>query len=148
VPALSALAEGQLLTQDPYANRRSGLRALAALLRGLTRERPMVLELDDLQWSDMESVELLEALFESRITLFVMGTTWEEGIAPHRPLQHFLKAYRSPKVRQLKLGPLSVDDLKEMARGGAIEVTTQTLQRVHQESAGAPYWAWELLRHS
>jgi len=61
VPAI-ARAPRKGLPAEPTARRIAGFSALRALLAAVRAERPLVLLIDDLQWSDAESFRLLRAL--------------------------------------------------------------------------------------
>lgn len=63
VPAI-ARAKGGHAAADPIARRLQAFAALSALLSQLAEERPLILAIDDLQWSDSESFRLLRALVE------------------------------------------------------------------------------------
>jgi serine/threonine protein kinase len=134
------------LDADPNTLRRTGMRAFAALLREIARERPMVIELNDLQWIDKDSAELFSCLFEAKPSVLFIGTTWEDGTAEGGALLPLLQEYPSPQMRTLRLGPLSFNELREMAQMAGAEVSNPILMRIYQEASSSPYWAWELLQ--
>jgi serine/threonine protein kinase len=63
VPAIARAASGTHAA-DPTARRLQAFAALAALLRALAEEHPLILAIDDLQWADTESFRLLRAFVE------------------------------------------------------------------------------------
>ena len=63
MPALLNAAELEALQrQDAGATRERMLRELAEALEAITAERPLVLRLEDLHWSDVSTLELLSVL--------------------------------------------------------------------------------------
>ncbi|MCA1620176.1 MAG: AAA family ATPase [Acidobacteria bacterium] len=126
-----------------------------AFLR-LSRERPLVMVLDDLQWADEVSLDCLGYLMRVRASeplLLVLLARAEEATDPRHKLAQWLKrqaGYRS--FISLRLPPLGEDACREAveeAFGGAFraplipQTDTSTVFRV---TGGNPYFLVETLR--
>ncbi len=79
------------------------------------REHPLVVFLDDLQWSDPATLSLLGPLLTSEHVefLFLIGAYRENEVEPSHPLKRTLATLESAGVRlhRLVLGPLRLPDL-------------------------------------
>jgi DNA-binding winged helix-turn-helix (wHTH) protein len=126
-----------------------------AFLR-LSRERPVVMVLDDLQWADEVSLDCIGYLMRVRAAepvLLVMLARAEEASDPQHKLAEWLKRhadYRSfTSVRLQPLGEPAVREAVEEAFGGAFRAPliprtdTSTVFRV---TGGNPYFLVETLR--
>src|SRR5262249_11609894 len=112
------------------------------------REQPLVLFLDDLQWLDGATLDLLEHLVahpEVRHLLLV-GAYREDEVGPSHPLTRRLETIRSAGVRveEIVLEPLGLDDVGRLL-GDALHRERERIQPlaelVHEKTAGKPYFA-------
>jgi predicted ATPase len=108
VPGLRLRAEG--------ATHARTLRELAEALEAMSLEAPLVLVLDDLQWCDPSTGDLLALLAKRRepACLVVVGMVRPSELTQHHPLAHLvdeLVAYRQASI--LPLAPLSADGVAE-----------------------------------
>ena len=77
-------------------------------------EHPLALFLDDLQWLDAATLDLLEDLLNHPDLrhLLLIGAYRENEVTATHPLMHKLEAIRARgKVQDIKLAPLTVEDL-------------------------------------
>lgn len=81
-------------------------------------QHPLVIFLDDLQWADAASFQLLQAiLFESSVhNLLVIGSYRDNEVNPDHHIFHFIDTLEKEniKVRQIKLLPLEQKDLDQL----------------------------------
>jgi len=81
-------------------------------------EHPLVLFLDDLQWADNSSLNLIENLLLDRETnyLLIIGAYRDNEIIGHHPLQLWLTRLNKNKIdtHPLKLTPLRLDNVQEL----------------------------------
>lgn len=108
---------------------------LERVLGALSEERPLMLVIDDLQWTDAGSLQLLEQLLQSRARLLVLGLHRPEGGREGHPLEAFLDRYASEAhVLRLELGPMSEPEVATLLqshsvggldRSGAAELARQ-----------------------
>ena len=109
--ALAPLLEQE--ARDPLALRRRGFAALRVMLARIGEQRPLVLFIDDLQWSDADSMILLEDLLRppDPPRLLLLGSFRGEEIESKPFLQDLLKHVGSAGRRELRVAPLSVDEV-------------------------------------
>jgi len=100
---------------EPEQHKRRLFAALAQLLLHDTAQRPLVLIIEDLHWSDLASLDFLLFLIRQAASLPVLliGTYRGSEVGP--ALQHFLTQLdRSRVARELVLAPLTPADVELM----------------------------------
>ncbi len=106
-------APSVLLAGDAMQRFRTATRALLATLCG--PERPLVLFLDDLQWADRSSLELMAELVSAPELsgLLLVGAYRDNEVAPGHQLVQLVHELEQKEqaVTRIELGPLSVEDL-------------------------------------
>ncbi len=117
---------------------------LIALVQG---PKPGILFLDDLQWADAASIDLLHYLAQrlSGHPFFILTTVRAEEMLPqHRLRQALAEQQRAGMARRIPLERLSANAVVELARrlAGASEETGQRLAR---ETEGLPFFVVEYL---
>ncbi|MGH3588518.1 MAG: ATP-binding protein, partial [Pseudonocardia sp.] len=113
--------------------------AVRAVLAQLARVRPVLLVLDDLQWADPASLELVSHLLRRgvRTTMLVLVHRSPTGMEATA----FGRAVRDGGVRTLELGPLPVDDLAESI---GVSPSSARARALYDESGGNPFYFTEL----
>ena len=106
-------APSVLLPGDAMQRFRKAIRALLATL--CSPDRPLVLFLDDLQWADRSSLELMAELVSAPELsgLLLVGAYRDNEVAPGHllfQLVHELEEKEQP-VTRIEVGPLSAQDL-------------------------------------
>ncbi|MBK9264652.1 MAG: AAA family ATPase [Polyangiaceae bacterium] len=85
-----------------------------------TSERPIVLLLDDLQWADFGSLDLLQHVLTQPAlrNLLMVGVYREEDVGPSHPLDSMLGAVRGAgvTVTPIVVGPLSQAQVVDLVR--------------------------------
>src|SRR5512133_3228347 len=113
LPSLSALAAGREVA--PQHERYRSHRAMRALLELLARPRPLVLLLDDFQWADSASVELLGALLRRPPAAAVLtAVAVRRGQAPGRLAAALERAHRATELIRLELVALTPEESREL----------------------------------
>jgi PAS domain S-box-containing protein len=116
------------------------------------KEHPLALFLDDLQWMDAASLELLEYLVthvEVRHLLLV-GAYRDNEVGAAHPLLRTLEAIHKAgaRVEQIVLPPLALDDLGALV-SDALRCTPDhahsLAQLVHEKTAGNPFFVIQFL---
>jgi len=130
--------------------RRRVLESLFQLFVRLAVQQPLVLQVDDLQWADVESLSLLWKLLHSAPPglLLVLSLRPEEA-EDYADVVRFLAAVRElPEDRALTLalGPLETAEAEDLARQTLLSLgLPETLAvAIATESGGVPFFLEEL----
>ena len=123
--------------------------AIRCALAHLSAERPAIVILDDLQWSDETTLELLAALAEplQRLPILVIGTYRSDGL----PRDHRLRWLRNELRRggaleELALEPLDRAGVEELLAALLPEPPSPSLTRtIHDRTMGSPFFVGELV---
>ncbi|MDB4899593.1 MAG: multi-sensor signal transduction multi-kinase, partial [Gemmatimonadetes bacterium] len=112
------------------------------------REHPLALFLDDLQWLDAATLDLLEHLVtQSDVRhLLLVGAYRDNEVSSSHPLMRTLDAIRKSGagLRQIVLGPLALDDVGRLiadALHSSPEHALPLAQLVHEKTGGNPFFA-------
>jgi predicted ATPase len=120
----------------------------------IQQESPLVLFLDDLQWADRESVNLIRLFLEnSRYMLFV-GAYRSNEVTPLHPAMQMITLMRAKlNTKEIILAPLSVDDVhrwvSDTLQGSGVNVThddemhddvRDLAEMVHKKTEGNPFF--------
>ena len=115
-------------------------------------EHPLALFLDDLQWLDAATLDLLEDLLIRADVqhLLLIGAYRDNEVDAAHPLMRKLTAIRSSgaKVSEIKLGPLLREDLRRLIADALrceFEDAAPLAQLVHDKTAGNPFFALQFL---
>src|ERR1700757_3001528 len=111
-------------------------------------EHPLALFLDDLQWLDAATLDLLERLVtdpETRHVLLV-GAYRDNEVDPCHPLMRTLEAIRKAgaPVNEIVLAPLGLDDVGRLVSDAVHcepERAGPLAQIVHEKTGGNPFFA-------
>jgi PAS domain S-box-containing protein len=115
-------------------------------------EHPLALFLDDLQWLDSATLELLEDLATEPDVkhLMLIGAYRNNEVDAAHPLTHKLKAIRKAgaSVQEIVLAPLAREDLGRLL-ADALRCDAQRVaplvQLVHEKTAGNPFFAIQFI---
>lgn len=157
---------GVSLPDELFTNAEGGWRAsadasrmiasLAECFVRLSRFRPLILLLDDVQWADETSRQIIGYLMRiaKDAPLMILGLTRRaEAENPRQPFAGWLQAqaaYRSFTI--LDLLPLSLENYRELINEvfcGGIDVgkiSDKDLHKLHSATGGNPYFTVETLR--
>ncbi len=123
--------------------------AIRCALAHLSAEQPALVVLDDLQWSDETTLELLAALAEplQRMPVLVIVAYRSDGL----PRDHRLRwlrneLRRSGRLEELSLEPLDRDGVGELLTDLLPTPPSPSLARtVHDRTMGSPFFVEELV---
>ncbi|MCP5197482.1 MAG: AAA family ATPase [Gammaproteobacteria bacterium] len=144
----------QLTPPQPFTEswqRQQFYEALArAILNETTSQQPLVLVLDDLQWSGEGVLEWLSYLlhFAPDKPLLIVGALRSGAIDARHPLQSWTAALREEqRLTELRLHPLSKNDSATLANYVAgRELPADQLAYVYGETEGNPFFIVESIR--
>jgi predicted ATPase len=115
-------------------------------------ERPLALFIDDLQWLDAATLDLVEDLLtqEDVRYLLLIGAYRDNEVSPAHPLMQKLDAIRKAgaKVQEIHLAPLGLEDLTRLGVDSLHcepERAAPLAQLVHAKTAGNPFFAIQFL---
>lgn len=122
--------------------------AVRCALAGLVRDRAGLVILDDLQWSDEATLELLSALVHHlpELSLLVVAAYRSDGLPRDHGLRRFRhELRRAGQLDELTLGPLDEEQVAELLESvlGAAPATS-LVRSVHDATQGSPFFVEEL----
>jgi predicted ATPase/class 3 adenylate cyclase len=142
---------GEMITAwEPEQLRRQTFVQLRRLLSAMTARSPLLLLLDDLQWIDSISADLL--LFLSYLTttnpLLIVGTKRSTETSASESTLTQIKAIHSDRTKSLLIQPLTTDESLELLQGilSPSDMPGQILTLIIQQSSGNPYYIEEFIR--
>ncbi len=147
IPGLPAAPDAE--AQDPEQIRRRATGALRGLFAELSIAGPLILTIDDLQWGDADSINVLEEILAppGAPGILLIAAFRAEEVAGHPFLEAAAQRARAGGARDLSLEPLSSRESRELARrvlgGEEAEVAS-----VVEEAGGSPFLLEMLARHA
>ena len=139
---------------DALEMRRRAFAALRELLVRLAAEHPLVLFIDDLHWSDLDSSSLLEEICRppDAPELLLIVTCRTEEMETSLPLKSFLESYRKmagQDFRELCVSELSPSEASALARTlrGAGNVGASDDATIAREAGGNPFFIRQLVSY-
>ncbi len=118
-----------------------------------TKEHPLVIFLDDLQWADSASLNLMQLLInESEISyLLLIGAYRDNEVFPAHPLMLTLEeiAKIQGKINPIALTPLSQISLNQLVADTlncSSEISRSLTQLVYQKTQGNPFFSTQFLK--
>ncbi|MDF2695122.1 MAG: Protein kinase, partial [Labilithrix sp.] len=155
IPQLERIVGPQpaVVPLPPMEAQRRFLDVFRQLVGALARkEHPLALFLDDLQWVDSGSLELIEDLVRHPSTghLLLLGAYRNNEVGPSHPLTLTLDRIRKTDavVREIFLAPIGVDALGQMitdALRSSASRAAPLARLVHEKTAGNPFFAIQFL---
>ncbi len=139
---------------DPDTERYLLFNSVVGLLGQVSEKRALVLVLDDLQWADKPSLQLLRHVVANTtpLHLLIVGTYRHSELSSHHPLTEALAALRRESgVSRIALSGLDdagVVALMEAAAGHDLDDEGVGLAHaLYRETDGNPFFVSEVLRH-
>jgi serine/threonine protein kinase len=152
IPSIDALALGVDAGLDPHERRRRAFAALRDLFTVLSESGPLVLALDDVQWSDLDSVAALaDALTPARdvrVLLLATQRNDEQGRSGTGPADALVRALETAGVviDAIDVGPLAETEATELAKLLPRSQAWRSPGVLFRESGGHPMLLRELAR--
>ena len=117
-----------------------------------TPEHPLALFLDDLQWLDAATLDLLEDLLSQTDVkhLLLIGAYRDNEVNPTHPLMRKLDAMRhaGSLLRDIVLAPLGREDLEQLLADSLrceLDRAVPLAQLIHDKTAGNPFFAIQFI---
>src|SRR5262249_28051823 len=114
-------------------------------------EHPLVLFVDDLQWLDRATLDLLRTLatHDEGMHLLLVGAYRDNEVGPTHPLSDMLVAIRgAADVREVAVAPLEQDDVRALishALSQSPNYTEPLAEVVYEKTAGNPLFVIQFL---
>lgn len=143
---------------DEYARRIQGLAAeslrwqifelMAVMLRHLLADSPLLLALDDLQWADPTSLELIESLLPlaEELPLCLILAMHPDRETPAWALRETVLESYPVQSDEMVLGPLALDDSRELLVYLAPDLSPRVGDYLIERSGRNPMFLVELVR--
>jgi len=137
----------------PQEAKRRFERLLTHLLRAFaSHQGGLVLFLDDLQWSDRASLDLLEALFSGDPVekLLLIGAYRDNEVGADHPLTSILASIRqrAERMREVVLAPLAESEVEQLvadALRDSRDRIAPLARLIRERSGGNPFFVIQLL---
>ncbi len=122
--------------------------ALRELMRSLCELAPVVVAVDDLQWGDADSAQLVRALVAAPgIEGLMFVGTFREGQEAHSPfLRELSGSFLMNAARVLQLQALTAGDALALARA-CVGASAERAEFIAAESSGSPFFIETLARY-
>jgi predicted ATPase len=136
-------------TLSPEEERVRATDAVARLLLGVADRRPLLVVLDDLQWADPASLDVVAYLarFLTHAPLLVLGTYRTGDVDLEHPLARALgELDRHGACIRVPLGPLGDDDALALVERLADGISPELSAEIVRETSGHPFFITEVVR--
>ncbi|CAN5711213.1 hypothetical protein BH10CYA1_BH10CYA1_06470 [soil metagenome] len=113
---------------------------------------PLVLFLDDLQWADTDSLQLIQSLIteSDNLNLLLIGSYRDNEVDKDHPLSVVMtEIARQASVQHIVLKPLSVKHLNDLITGALRSNANQTLaltNLIYKKTNGNPFFTIQFLQ--
>ena len=139
---------------SPVETRNRFNATLRFMVRAMAREnRPITLFLDDLQWADLTSFELLDLLLSDRSLkhLLIIGAFRDNEVGESHPLEELTRTLEKKDipVDTISLAPLSEENVNELMADTLHlppERVAELSALIHEKTGGNPYFISEFVR--
>jgi predicted ATPase/KaiC/GvpD/RAD55 family RecA-like ATPase len=125
--------------------------AVSQFITNISRETPLLVVLDDLQWTDPSSLLLLHYLARGvqKTPLLLLGAYRSTGIDSKHPLTPVLTELNRERLPQsVSLKRMSLDDISEMIKQILEQDDTppEFCKMVYEKTRGNPFFAEEVIK--
>ncbi len=114
-----------------------------------TKEKPLVLFLDDLQWTDLVSLNILKAIIKNKINYIFIGLAYRDNeVDIHHPFHHFMdemKTFRE-NIQHIKLQDLKTQDIAHLLRDSRIKHPEQLAELIHRKTSGNSFFVHQFIK--
>ncbi len=116
-----------------------------------SKEHPLVIFLDDLQWADSASLKLMQLLMADSGHLFIIGAYRDNEVNPGHPLLLILREIQKTQVTisTITLTPLSQVQVNKLVADTLKcreELASNLSKLIYQKTQGNPFFATQFLK--
>lgn len=125
--------------------------AVSNLLEDLSRVMPLVIAVDDLQWADQASLDLVQHLVRKlrHVPVLLLGTYRDMEIGRRHPLRSILRdLHREHLADEIEVTRFSPEDTKALMAStlGAGNASAEFVDLVQRQSQGNAFYVQEIVR--
>ena len=136
---------------SPEHSRDRLFEAVTQFITNISREKPLLVILDDLQWTDQSSLLLLHYLARGvyRESLLLLGAYRDIYVDEKHPLSPVLKELNRERLLQsVRLKRLSFDDVSEMTKRilEQDDAPREFCELVYEKTRGNPFFVEEVIK--
>ncbi len=145
--AVAQVTRAKPNTPDPHLAHERAVKAWCELVRNLRDLGPLVLWVDDLQWGDRESADLLLPLLEGAVPLLFVASYRSIDQSPGPTLEALEARRHAAASLELELAPLTLSHAAQLARqhlGKHDPESERLVQSIAYEAQGHPLFVSEL----
>ncbi len=131
---------------DPYRKRRNAAKALWTLISGIQADGKLIVWIDDLQWTDEDSMEVLIegfSRYESHGILFILSYRLEDESSIADPIESLIARLSSKDCLSIAVGPLDRADSLNLMRG-IVNSDLGPSEDALDLPKGSPFWIREM----
>ncbi len=156
MPSLRRMVDPSETANEAHPEARRHLRygGIVRLLESISSATPLVFVLDDIQWADAESLQLVHHLLRSTWSahLFLVGLYRGGEVTRSHPLNQLLGALqREPCANMMELCNFDEDDVLALIEAATHHhgdaVAMKLARRVRWHTGGNPFFVTEVVRH-
>ena len=141
----------QSLPISPEQEQNRLFEAISQFITNISREAPLLVVLDDLQWTDPSSLLLLHYIARSvqKTPLLLLGAYRNTDIDAKHPLTPVLTELNRERIAQsVSLKRMSLEDVTEMIRQmlEQDDVPREFCRMVYEKTRGNPFFAEEVIK--
>jgi tetratricopeptide (TPR) repeat protein len=141
----------QSLPINPEHERDRLFEAVSQFIINISREAPLLIVLDDLQWTDQSSLLLLHYLTRGiqRESLLLLGDYRDTDVDERHPLSPVLTELNRERLSQsVQLKRMSLNETSEMIKQilEQEDVPTEFCKLVYEKTRGNPFFAEEVIK--
>ncbi len=124
--------------------------AIGSVLKIASERGPLLIVLDDIQWADGSSHDLLAHLARNLIgyPILFVATCRDKELPENHPLHEYMRhMQREHTLKTLRIEPLSSEQIRQLA-ASLSPLPESSLQHIQRYADGNPFFAEELARSS
>ncbi|MCA9704446.1 MAG: protein kinase [Myxococcales bacterium] len=156
IPSVAAAPERDVVGLDPAQARRRAFGALRELWGRIADRSRLVIHIDDIQWTDLDSAILLDAILRdpdapALLLLAAFRSGAERGDGPLARLVDELDDDDRVDLRRVHVGPMTRTEAADLALSMLGERTKRhraLADEVAREAEGSPFFVGELVRYA
>ncbi len=116
-----------------------------------TKEHPLVIFLDDLQWADLASLNLLKLLMNESCYLLILGAYRDNEVSPVHPLMMTVEELKKAgeTVNTITLTSLKLNEINHLIADTlncSVELAQPLSHLIYQKTQGNPFFTTQFLK--